>query len=418
MANNVLDTSNLVLCKQKTDDIKVIFADGTQSTIHAMNVYFFSITKNFFDDFLPIFNLKCMVEYDLYKKINEQDCVFSLNINKFYVKSANTTTYDKKNIMTKNFINDTFINTNKGDSTPNMYQSIANRDNKTDLEKPNAFQKAQIELDLYLFQKQSLEYTKLNDNIFADCDVFGAILGLATVTKQRKLLMTYPNNLSTYRNIIIPNDLTFIGGIEFLQAVYGIYNKGYILFNDFNCLYLLDKDVTCNAYERNEMTRVYITYSDKTSATGNINGQFEDLSYKCYRINGVNAPTITKPSATSANILGNNVSTVNTRVSGNGSVKEDVKILDNKYDNNYAVNSYKYEKSMLSTISVDFKQIDLNILKPNKEYYFTFDMKDDAGANNYKNCEGLYKLMFLQAVYEKKDDEVFENTVKAQFIRV
>lgn len=228
--------------------------------------------------------------------------------------------------------------------------------------------------------------------------------------------MTYPKNNAIYNNIVIPNNLTFIGGVDFLQAVYGIYDKGYCLFSDFNAMYLVDKDVNCTAFERNEIKRVYISYTDKTTGTGNINGQIEDLPYRCYRINSTRAPEVSDMSDTTSKLLAPNVNTVNTKGGSNISSSTDAKVLDNKYNNEFSISSYKYEKNMVTGLTADFKEIDLDIMKVNKEFYFTFDIT--TNSDNFRNSEGLYKLAAVQAIYEKKDDQIFENTVRAKFVRV
>jgi hypothetical protein len=70
---------------------------------------------------------------------------------------------------------------------------------------------------------------------------------------------------------------------------------------------------------------------------------------------------------------------------------------------------------------IDQKDKILNIITGNynKIKCCISDMKDNQDSIIYsKNSEGLYKIMYLQAVYQKKDDDIFENIIRAQFIRV
>ena len=228
--------------------------------------------------------------------------------------------------------------------------------------------------------------------------------------------MTYPDNKEIINSLPIPDNLSFIGGIEFLQSVYGIYNKGYVLFNDFDALYLVDKSTECNAYIKNEITRVYITYSDATKDISQIYGQDEDRSNNRYLINCTDQPTVVDISSTTSNVLFDDVVTVDTKsgtTSGSNSSDSNVKILDNKYNNDYALNAYKYETSMTNSIECVFKEVDIELLKVNKEYYIQFDI---ANAD-YRKMNGNYKLMALISIYAKTDEEIFENTIKARFIR-
>lgn len=408
----VIETNKLNVCKQKIDEIKVIFEDGSTKSILPHSISFMSIEKNFFYNFLPIFCIKAHVDYSLYKKINENKCKFKLDIYKFFIKS-NSENFDKKTIVTKNFINDIFINTNAGDTSPDLYENLnTNRDNE-----PNDFEKSQIEVELMLFQESAMNYDKLNNNIFATCNVSDAIIALASVTKQRSMVMSYPTNESIYSNIVIPNNLTFIGCIDFLQSVYGIYDTGFCLFSDFDALYLVDKNVKCNAYRRNEYRTININISDKTKDSGNIDGLYTDDKYKCYMINNANKPTIFIKDSAVNNIVPENVNAVNTTNSNSsGSSTEKVRIVDNKFDNSYSVAAYKYEKSMLTELEIDFTESDLDIFKVNREYNISFDMLTNNEA--YKNSSGLYKLQSLQAVYIKSDDEIFKNVIRVKFVRV
>ena len=402
---NSLD--DLKITKYKINDIGLIFSDGSTDTIRSMNIGSISIEKDFFNDYLPIFNIKCTVNYNLYKKINnDSDCKFKIDLFKFFLQANKDTKFDKKNIMTKNSINNLFINTNVGDTTPDLDESL------TEKSKPNEFEKSQIELDLFLFIPEALDY-KLNTYIFENIRIFDLILALATITNQRKMMIQDPDNYKyRYNNIAIPNDLTFFKTIKYIQSLYGIYNKGLVIFNDFDYLYILDKDTKSKAYKYSEINRIYIIYHDINEATGNINGTFTD-NYS-YEINCTGRPNIINASDTSDKILGTNVTSVNTEDgSVDNKVTKDTMIIDDKYNNEFANNSFKYEKSMMESITCEFREIDIDLFKVNKEYYFKFETSD----KKLSKSEGFYKLSSLQIVFQKKDDEIFENVVIAKFIR-
>ena len=403
---------DLKLCKFKCDDIQVIFRDGSTDTILAMNISSFKIEKDFLKNFLPIFEVQCTVDYDLYRKINKEDCKFKLNFSKFFIPSNNETTYDKRNLFLKNFINDIFVNINSGDNTPDMTNDLGERSGK-DLEQPNKYQKSQIDLDLFLFLEEALDYTKLNNNIFKDINILDTIMAMATVTEQRKMMLALPDNrIKKYDTIPIPNDLTFLGAMEYLQSVYGIYNKSLIIFNDFDYLYILDKDVKCKAYRNSEIIKIYINYYEITDAKGNINGQYEGYNY--YEISSTEKPGLINSESQMQQLLGSSVSSVNTKTGNTNNIQyKDTKILDNKYNNPYAENSFNYEKSFIKTISTKFKNIDPSIFKLNKEYYFQFNTDN----SQYLEYNGQYKLIYLNISFNKSDEEIFENVIEAKFTR-
>lgn len=404
---------DLRLCKFKCNDIQVIFEDGSTTTIPSMNIMSYSIEKNFFDNFLPIFEVSCMVNYDLYKKINTEKCRYKIDFQKFFVRANIETTFNKNDsLFLKNYLNGIFININTGDNTPDLTNSLSTRDG-SNLDQPNNFQKSQLELSLFLFLEGCLDYTKLNNNIFQDVTIPETILGLATITEQRKIMLALPDNKSTrYENVIIPNDLTFLGAMYYLQSVYGIYNKSLVVFNDFDYLYIIDKDNVSKAFLRSDITKVYINYYDITDANGNINGHYEGSNY--YEIYSTNRPPVQVPKDTTEKLLGKNINSINT-INGDvsNSYDNDTKILDNKYNNKYSENSFEYEKNLLYCIEAKFKDVDPEMFQLNKEYYFKFNSED----LNYMKYDGQYKLVSLQLLFNKTDEEIFENTVQAKFIR-
>lgn len=404
----------LRLCKYIIQDIAVIFDDGSTSSIPAMQVSFFSIEKNFFQNFLPIFNLKAMVTKELYKKINNVKCKFKIDIRKFYVDSNGNNNYNKNKVLQIGFINNIFINTNDGDNTPYLSDAVYDRTIVDGLEQRNEYETANTELDLYLFMEDCINYRQLNDKTFQDCTVVGAIMAFAQLTEQRPMLITYPDNKEVISSLPIPDNLTFIGGIEFLQSVYGIYNKGYILFNDFDCLYLIDKDTKCNAYKKNEITRIMIKYSESTKDISQIYGEDEDLSNNRYLLNCTDQPKLIDISSTTSNILFDNIVSVDAKTGTNKGTKDgNVKVIDNKYNNDYSLKSYQYETSLTAAIECTFKELDVEIFKVNREYYIEFDTPNAE----YRKMNGFYKLMALMSVYIKTDEEIFENTIKAKFVR-
>ena len=407
----------LQACKIRMDDILCIYEDGTSSTIPSLNVSFIRIEKDFFSNFLPILNIKALVTRDQYKKINSGVTKFKISIDKFYIDSEHTE-YNKDDYTTmySKFISDVFINVNNNDSSIDPTEEIAKNTNQNDYEKAN------IEIDLMLFTEGGLNYRKLNGQIFEKCSIVDAIIGLAQITDQGKLLFSYPDNQYFYNNsIIIPYNLTFIGGIKFLQTVYGIYNKGYILFRDYDVTYLIDKSINCNAYRNGEFKRVYISYDELTKAEGNIYGQYRDNANMRYVVNTIHSPIISTNGTSENELLFDNMHVINT-TTGKSTVKninmvksssnKTTKIVENKYNNDFIVNSTAYEIELNNkSVTMSFNEIDLDLFTPNKEFYL--DIKADK--KEYRNINGCMKLSRVLAVYEKKDDSSFTGLITAEF---
>lgn len=413
------------ICKTKIEDIKVFFTDGSTATIPCKNIYFFSIEKNFFEYFLPLLNIKCMVTDEIYKKINKDNPKYKIVINKFYIKNNNET-FDKTstNILYKKFINDIFVNINTTDISPDLAENIANRkeqgmnDDRTELEK------ATNELDLFLFTPDSLNYKTFNNKVFTNVNMLSLIIGLAQITNQKHMLLSYPDNVDTYDgNILVPNNLTFLGCIKYLQSVYGLYNDSYILFSDFDKLYLITKNPKCTAMIKSEITRVYISYNDMTEYKSNQYGFNIDLKNNRYEINCISNPLIYTSNDKISELLYDDMIVSNTNTGDTKelsltdnkvNVNRSSKILENRYDNDYIVNSSLYDLSINNyTISTTFNEIDIDILTPNKEFYIDINMQN----TNYRKINGLVKLSKYLATFTKSDDELFICSVQAEFKR-
>lgn len=244
---------DLEVCKYIIDDLTLIFGDGTRRTISSKNVVHITIEKNFFDMYLPVFVLKCNVDHDLYKLINKDKPKYKINFKKFNM-SSDKTAIEEDRIMAKNFINGIFVNVNDSDNSPNLYENIAKENNDGREDERPSMEKDVIDMELILFKENYLtDYRTLNDVIYNNTGVINVMLALLMEAKQNRCLLSYPDNKDVHSNIIIPNNLTLIGALEYIQNIYGIYNSGLCIFNDFNKLYLINKDMKCNAYERLEI---------------------------------------------------------------------------------------------------------------------------------------------------------------------
>lgn len=404
-----MNNINLQACKYNMNDINVLFSDGSKQTIPAMNVYFFSIEKDYFESFMPIFNIKCLVTSEMYSKINKDDkAKFRIDIEKFFINS-NTVEMNKKNGMTKPFITNTFINLNVGDETPDIAQTISNRKDDKKADKRNEYEKSQIELDLFLVTENYNDYTIIGNKIFTECTMYEVLIALNQMTLKSKMLLTVPSNKTKYNSyVLIPKNLTFIGAIEYLQEVYGIYSYGMLVFKDFDILYILDKNIVCNAYKRFENKKVIVHYNDMTNSQQHYSGSYEDMNSHNYHIYCKSAPDLQNGETEQNALLGTELVTTNSSENNTGA-----RMIEDKYNNKYAVSSYKYERSLKRRLVADFDEVDLDILTPNKLYYFDFNI-----SGSKVPIKGEYKLASLMIICEKTDDKVFSNKVRGVFARV
>src|SRR5574344_223923 len=396
--------------KIRVNDISVIFNDGSTETIPSLNIAYISINKDFFNSFLPIGNIKCLINYDLYLKID---------IDKFEVPITNDT-LDRVNdfYLYKKLFKGIFININNGDTTPNLNEKIANREYGTTDDTRNEFEKDNIELYLLLFKESSLQYRKVNNYVFSKCSMCSSILALLVLTQNEKILMTFPDNNKVYDNdIIIPNGLTFIGAIKYLQNKYGLYNNDYLLFDDLDGMYLLDKSLECNAFRKGETKRVYINLQDLVDNEGITYGQYYDKKKLTMTINPASIPSISNNDMSTNQILYNKIIGIDKNTGKTNVIDLDLtnKSEDDKpkilyYSNEYVLNSSIHSIQLNNyTIIINFNEIDISLFKPNKEFFISINV------DKYKKMSGLVKLSKVLAVYEKQDDDSFKCMIRAEF---
>lgn len=414
----------LQVTKYLIDDIVLIFGDGSTDTIPAKNINHITLSKNFFDLYLPIFILNCNVDYELYKRINKEKPKYKIKIKKFNIAS-NAYEIEEERILSRNFIDNIFQNVNETDVTPNLYENILKEKNENREDERPSVEKDAMQMELILFKENSLsDYRTVTDVIYNRTSIINVIMALLMDANQSNCLISYPDNRSVYDNIIIPNDLTLIGAVEYLQNIYGIYNTGLCLFNDLNKLYLLNKNMECNAYQRQEHKIVYIQFEDATKAEGNIYGMVEDDRYKRYKIVCQSHPIISSNETQISNLAYDEILMIDTftgskqykKISKNvqANNNKNIKIIDNKYSNEYAANAMIYDINLNNNImEIEFNELDIDILTPNKEYYIDFKIND----KDISKLKGIYKLVSYVAVFEKQDETKFYNAIKATFKR-
>lgn len=404
--------SKLSICKYDIDDIKILFEDGSIETIPRKNITFVNIVKNFFDMYLPIFTIKCNIDEPLYRKLNNSKPKYRITLKKFFIKTEDVHP-NLKLPMRSVIIDDLFVNVNDNDKSVSLSEGIRKEitkskdDTRPDIEKDN------IDMDLVLFKQSHMEdYRSLNNNIYRNGNLTSVLLALFQLTKQDKCIMSPLDNNKFFKDedVVIPNNYSLLGIVNYLQSVYGLYNSGYIIFRDFDRLYFLSKEINSKAFSKNEYKRVYIKFSDMTTTTGNTYGYIDDFKNKKLTIYNSNQPVINTSGSSLENQLYDEMLLIDTN-SGEKQYKQikftkannkkKIKVLDNKYGNHFMSNSIIYNIELENNvINMDIDECDITLLTPNKEYYIEFD----DSVTNGRDLNGCYKLCSLSTIIQKKDD--------------
>ncbi len=383
------------LCKYSIDDIGVIFKDGSTATILKTNVTAIMIEKDYHNDFFPIFSVDVVLPSDLQVKIrdNNESVRCRVRLNRFLVRNDNDIGNKK---YLKPYIDDVF-QIALSDVSPvrsNLDKKVPGYDDSP--------QRDSSQLTLYLFKQGHIDRFKPKLNfILQSASVGETIIHAAHKVGVDKILISDPDNFETYDQIIM-SPHTFKGLVEYLQNVYGIYKKGYMLFNDFDIMYMINKEIRCTAYRVGEAQRVYIHVAEKDTPHNSDIGGYTDDAAHTHHFNTNNKPTITSKSKEIQDTLFDTLTVVN---STKGTVathkvnlgipnKGSLEVLDNRYDNTMAVTSLLYSLEETNTVvDITLNEPDLDVLTPNKEFYL--DLKLDNTYRKYCKTYKLHKFMAL-----------------------
>ena len=144
-------------------------------------------------------------------------------------------------------------------------------------------QKEENFLELYLFKQEDLLSSRYIHNVvLKNTTVIGAIGWLINNAKINNLYISNIENLTTYKQIIIPQ-LNLKGALYYLQDMYNIYKQGLILNLDLQNLYILNKNYNKIIPVGNEYNTIYV-YAIKYSDADIGSGYYIDKDNKTYCI--------------------------------------------------------------------------------------------------------------------------------------
>lgn len=401
MADNIYS-----IFKYSLNDIFVIIENSDEDIkISKKDITSIFIEKDYENAFFPILRIDCVIDNNVYDKImiNKTKIRFKVNLSKFIMNKDFDTNYDPNNIIYTDVINSTFRLVDDELDISHRYR-IDKTDQSTDEE--IAPTKNSMNKSFYLFNDTHISrYRELINIIFRNTSVTDMIAYGFKKCNIDKVLMTPLDN----RNIYIETKIeptTLIGFINTLHQLRGLYNTGYTLFQDFDLLYLINKESKCSAYRSNELKSVYLNIGDINNNTDTIFGCFENIDENRYEMNVISKDVeITNKAIPNKELYYNKFITVGKdgsidrhEISLNGfGEHKTTKIFENKYSNQYLSNSVKHsleESNIVMTTSI--AEIDIDSITCNKEYIVNFkDLKLNEMFGGYyrliKSTMALYK---------------------------
>lgn len=419
------DIMKLKTWKYEFDDAVITTVDGTVN-VPKENITALYIEKDFDNAFLPITRLTVMLTQDVVYAIRKSHTSAKIRLGVKKFRSSDDQKETSTNKMLSSYMGPFEFEIYETDMTPFLVSDIAEREQKemigTGVEKKRP-EDDNSPTNLYLICKgHSTYYRTLTNDIWRDdkggctytmSDAVAHTLG--NVGVPTKVLMTIPDNQKTYKEVLIlPYNL--LGMIKYLQRDYGLYNKGYFVFQDFDMLYILDQSIG----ER----KVFLDPREVTKTKIDMLRTAEDINiyYGCFTfedkyhfINCLKMPTVLDQNIDTKNLAFTAFHSASELKSGSTLVNADAdtyekkksfKVISNRNGNEYVNNSLRHRIEIGNrVVQCILEEIDLTMIKPYFQYELVFD-KQFGGS-----ISGMYRITKQNILLTRIGDCVDAKTV-------
>ena len=355
----------------------------------------FEITEDYEGYIFPLFKMTVVLEPSRYYMVleNKDSCYFILDIRKRYTNPGSNETHRDDPFIQGKF--EAVIDDNVAD-TQYMDKLYANNKNyRRMIDKDlNDLQATSNVVDFYLFRQKILDaFKKKNINVlFKEAKVADAIgyLFRKTEITDMDILFAPPDNTRSFEFFLIPPS-TILKAFNYIDAYYGIYKSGSLIFFGLNTCYIVPYSSRCDVFAANEPRVIEITVPGSSirdiqyaTALGEywepdagscrtftcdqkMISIFDDKKANSY-IGGYNARTF-EPIEGKYNVT-----------YGAGDLQDErgganyVRILENLTENEYIGSMFTARSSANAiTMAVPFQDIDATAFTPNKRYKLTFN---------------------------------------------
>lgn len=381
----------------------------------AANINYMSIEKDFDHDHFPILYFNLNIEPKVYYQImqNKTSVRFRIRMDKYLYE-------EDESVKFKELVfNDTFVMFTD-ENAPFMDEELYDKTREItgDDTQITDFRES---YDLFLFKEKDISGTKkVINTVVTSASMMNTVIYLLSSANINNILMTPFDNNAIYNEILLL-PIAVIPNINYLEKQYGFYNYGMMLFFDFSTAYCISKRPAATAYRTNEYVDVLIVCNKSANPYSIHPGSYTDDKQKCYILN-VSKDNVSMLTDTiiSDQLYGNDILVVDPAQGSSNGVNPSVQqwgtaskqvVIDN-YSNPYVVKSLEYRKKESdSIIQVNFSDIDIDCLVPNKHFLFSFE---DTSVQ--KDRGGDYRIS--SAVFDfKKEGLEFSVTGTATFKR-
>lgn len=368
-------------------NISIDFGSGRYKKLKPSQVKSLLIINDYLQNAFPIIQLKLSINSKLYYKIikNKDTVGFILNIRNYYVVDKNS---DKS--LYHEWLNEKFTLI-LDDADEDLYEQLRVKNNGSAQEDEELYEQAN-EVEFYLFKKNLVQATQPNFScIYRYLDITSFLALTLYGNGIGNVLMSKPDNDEVYNLIAVPH-MKYIEALKYVDTFYGIYKTGAMMYFGITRSYIIKFDTKCTAYEPGEITSTTIIIPQAGSSMAQSCCALQKVGHteKNYIIGDYETIDFDEPIVTDAQMNGRSVVVHNTMtgkyesaVIAKGMSAEELariqasaptKIIENHGLNKFLHKEYKKIKMGLSTaVTVEFSDIDVSVLEPNKKFNFVFE---------------------------------------------
>lgn len=385
------------LCKWRYNVAECIVKIGDEAlNLLPLNVVGIEIHNNYFANTFPIFKLNLLVDETDYYKINANKTTLKikLRIQKYYKKSENDS-----NSFKRDYINDIFVLADEEEDV-NRDRDLSFQSVMLNTDYTNGIKDYNRPMELYLYKESSLTGMKQQVNVIFDSTNLSTAVGyILSKGGVKNVLMSPFENNKVYTDLLLP-PLTINKQIAHLDACYGFYKQGSMIFFGIDRTYILNFKGGCTAWESGEKKETCFLIPNKSALENGEDGSIDkgdNINYIKWNYSKVG---FASKSVTENVTKGSDALVVNSTDGSLSSSKSTVNtigdattaVIENKGGNPWMGSTYTAQVSSGSTILAgSIANFDADALTPNKNFSVIFE--DTKLTNKYKGSYILSNCM-------------------------
>lgn len=361
----------------------------------------FNIIHDFINNAFPIFKINITLESSIYYKIlkNKDNVKFKIRLQKYRIDTSGN-----RISMYEDYINDTFsliLNDDDNDLQEETRKKIYPNGDEGELT-------ATVNnVEFFLFKSSFIKSTKNKINvILKDSSIQDAIGYISNEYGLSKVLMSPIDNKNMYSNLVIP-PLTCTQALKYIDSFYGIYERGSVIYLDFDKTYILSFGKLATAYTKNEKKNTYIIIPEYGNLMTNEIGSVKKYNNTTDNYIVINSTTVKIMNESISNdvLVGNDALFISYNDENNiDTISEDSiqkSVIENPGMNEFFSTEYEAQiNSMKNVFSLSMIDIDLDAVTPNKKFIIEFE-----NTKLSKKYKGKYMLCSNNIYFKNKGEE-------------